>query len=65
MDCVFCPLGVHTLPLALLDVRVTLPPEQNVVGPPAVAVGVGLEFTVTVVADDVAEHPEPFVTVTL
>jgi len=39
------------LPLALLDVSVTLPPLQNVVGPPGVIVGVvGIGFTVTVVA---------------
>ncbi|MBI2967288.1 MAG: hypothetical protein HYY40_05680 [Bacteroidetes bacterium] len=32
--------------LAALDESVTLPPVQNVVGPPAVMVGVGLELTV-------------------
>jgi hypothetical protein len=47
------------LPLALLDVSVTLPPAQNVVGPPGVIVGVaGAGFTVTLVAADAAlEHP--------
>jgi hypothetical protein len=39
------------LPLALLEVSVTLSPAQNVVGPPGVIVGVaGSGFTVTVVA---------------
>jgi hypothetical protein len=39
------------LPLALLDVNVTLPPSQNVVGPPGVMVGVaGVGLMVTVVA---------------
>jgi hypothetical protein len=46
----------HWLPVALLDVSVTLPPkEQNVVGPPGVIVGVaGSGFTVTVVAEEAA-----------
>ena len=48
------PFKYHWLPLALLDVRVTLPESQNVVGPPGVIVGVaGTGFTVTVVAADV------------
>jgi hypothetical protein len=39
------------LPVALLEVNVTFPPSQNVVGPSGVIVGVaGMEFTVTVVA---------------
>jgi hypothetical protein len=39
------------LPLALLDVNVTLPASQKVVGPSGVIVGVaGIGFTVTVVA---------------
>jgi hypothetical protein len=39
------------LPATLLDVNVTLPPAQNVVGLPGVIVGVpGIGFTVTVVA---------------
>jgi hypothetical protein len=48
------------LRLALLDVSVTLPPSQNVVGPPGVMVGVaGIEFTVTAVAAEGAlEQPE-------
>jgi hypothetical protein len=41
------------LPLALLDVNVTLPGLQNVVGPSGVTVGVaGVGFTVTVVAEE-------------
>lgn len=39
----------------MLEVSTTLPPAQNVVGPPAVIVGVaGKGFTVTTVADDAA-----------
>jgi len=51
------------LPLALLEVSVTLPPLQNVVGPPALIVGVaGVGFTVTVDdAEGVLLQP-PFVT---
>ena len=44
----------------------TLPPEQKVVAPPAVMVGVaGNGLTVTTVGADVAEHPLPLVTVTV
>jgi xanthosine utilization system XapX-like protein len=45
--------------VALLDVRVTLPPVQNVVGPLGVIVGVaGIGLTVTVVIAEAAlEHP--------
>jgi hypothetical protein len=47
-------------------VSVTEPPVQNVVGPPAVMVGVaGLAFTVTAVAALVALQPLAFVTFTL
>ena len=64
MDCVVAPL-LHEYEVDALDVSVTLPPEQNVVGPPAVMVGVaGAEFTVTVVVVEVAEHPFPPSTVT-
>lgn len=64
MDCVVAPVD-HTLPVADEEVSVTEPPEQKVVGPPAVIVGVaGFAFTVTVVVADVAEQPEPLVTVT-
>jgi hypothetical protein len=45
---------------------VTEPPLQNVVGPPAVIVGVGgFAFTVTAVAGDVALQPFALVTVTV
>ena len=40
MDCVVWPPGLHTLPVALEEVKTTLPPVQNVVGPPAEMVGV-------------------------
>ena len=46
-------------------VSVTLPPAQNVVGPPAVMMAVGLALTVTAIGADVALHPLAFVTVTL
>jgi hypothetical protein len=46
-------------------VSVTLPPAQNVVGPPAVMLAAGLALTVTDVGDDVALQPLAFVTVTL
>ena len=49
------PLRNHWLPVALLEVSVTLPPAQNVVGPPALTVGVaGIGLTVTVVAVEAA-----------
>src|SRR5258708_2929341 len=44
-------------------VSVTEPPAQNVVGPPAVIVAVGLALTVTAVGAEVALQPAPFVTV--
>lgn len=40
-----------------MAVSVTEPPEQKVVAPLAVIVGVGAVPTETVVAADVAEHP--------
>ena len=55
----------HEFPLAADEVRVTDPPEQNVVGPPTVIVGVdGVVVAVTTVAVEVAEQP-PLVTVTV
>jgi hypothetical protein len=63
IDWVVAPL-LQRLPVALDEVRVTDPPEQNVVGPLAVTVGAGTLVTVTVVALEVALQPL-LVTVTL
>jgi hypothetical protein len=50
------PLRYHWLPDAELEVSVTDPPVQKVVGPPGVADGVdGVGLTVTTVPDDAAE----------
>ena len=48
----------------MLEVKVTEPPAQNVVGPPAVIVGTaGKAFTVTIVGElAVLKHPAGFVT---
>ena len=54
------PSLYHWLPVAEEEVKVTLPPVQNVVAPPAEMVGVGgIGFTVTVVPGD-AELLQPF-----
>jgi len=54
----------QVLPVALDEVNVTDPPEQKVVAPLALIVGVvGVVFTVTVVGLDVALHV-PFETET-
>ena len=56
----------HWFPLALLEVSVTLPPVQNVVGPPGVIVGVaGIGLIVTVVASDVGLTQPEIVTITV
>ena len=56
IDCVVEPSD-QVFPEALDDVKVTDPPEQNVVAPPAEIVGVeGKGFTVTVSGLDVAKH---------
>ena len=56
----------HWFPDALLDVSVTLPPVQNVVGPLGVIVGVaGVGLTVIVVDADAALGQPPVVTTTL
>ena len=45
----------HKYVVPTLEVKVTLPPAQNVVGPPAVIVGVaGNALTVTTVANEEA-----------
>ena len=55
IDCVVAPVD-QTLFVADDDVNTTEPPEQNVVTPPAVIVGVvGIGFTVTTVAVDVSD----------
>jgi archaellum component FlaF (FlaF/FlaG flagellin family) len=64
IDCVVAPVD-HEYDVPLDAVSVTLPPAQNVVGPPAVMVAVGFALTVTIVGADVALHPFAFVTVTL
>ena len=46
-------------------VSVTLPPAQNVVGPQAEIVAIGLAFNVTAVAALVALQPFALVTLTL
>ena len=55
---------LHVFPVAELEVKVTEPPAQKVVGPLALIVGVGgFGFTVTVVEVEVAVQPaEPTVT---
>jgi hypothetical protein len=65
IDCVVAPVD-QRLPVADDEVKVTLPPVQNVTGPPAVIVGVaGIGFTVTVVPADAAEVQPALVTVTV
>ena len=64
MDCVVAPVD-QRYDAPLDAVSVTLPPAQNVVGPPAVMLAVGLAFAVTTVGDDVALQPFASVTVTL
>lgn len=64
MDCVTAPVD-QVLPVAEDDVKVTEPPEQKVVGPLAVIVGVaGTGVTVTTVAAEVEEQ-DPLKTVTV
>jgi len=53
-------------PVAVFDVRTTLPPSQKEVIPPAMIIGVaGAEFTETVVVSEVALQPLLSVTVTV
>jgi hypothetical protein len=60
------PLRYHWLPVALLEVSVTLPPAQKVVGPPALIVGVGgIGLTVTVVIAEEALLQPLVVTMTV
>ena len=64
MVCEVEPL-LHNQDVPLLAVRLTDPPTQKLVAPPAVMVAVGNALTVTIVALDVAEHPFALVTVTV
>lgn len=64
MDCVVSPVD-QVFPVAAEEVNTTDPPEQKVVGPPAVMVGVaGGGPTVTVVPA-LVELQVPFETVTV
>ncbi len=62
--CVVAPFD-QVFPVAELEVKVTEPPEQKVVGPPAEIVGVvGVGLTVTTDEAEVDEHnPSEKVTV--
>jgi hypothetical protein len=64
IDCVVAPVD-QRYDAPLEAVRVTLPPVQNVVGPPAVIVGVaGTALTVTAIATE-ASLLQPFVPVAI
>jgi hypothetical protein len=63
MACVVAPL-LHNHELPADAVSTTLFPSQKVVGPPAVMLAAGNEFTVTTVGAEVRLHP-PVVTTTV
>jgi hypothetical protein len=64
MDCVVAPFD-HKLLLAEEDVSTTFPPEQKVVGPPAVIVGTaGTGLTVTETAEEIGDVHSPVVSET-
>ncbi len=64
IDCVVAPFD-QIFPVALLEVNITLSPEQKVVGPLAVTVGpAGVGLTVTVIAFEGAETQLPSSTTT-
>jgi hypothetical protein len=64
IDCVVAPFD-QILPVALLDVKITLSGVQNVVGPLAVMVGVaGSGFTVTTIGAEKDEQPKILVRLT-
>ena len=64
MDCVVAPFD-HKFPVAADEVKTTVPPEQKVVGPLALIVGViPVEETDTTVGAEVAVQL-PLVTVTV
>ncbi len=55
----------HVFPVTLLETRLTLAPEQNVVGPLALIVGAfGIGFTVTKIGAELDEQPFASVIVT-
>lgn len=61
IDCVVAPVD-QTFPVPCDEVKVTDPPAQKVVGPPAEITGaLGFEFTVTTTGAEDAEHPPPLV----
>ncbi len=65
IDWVVSAPGVQLLSIELLDVRTTLSPWQNVVGPPAVIVGTaGKGSTVTTVTVEESVQPAPVVSTT-
>ena len=65
MVCVVAPPGVQTFPVADDEVKFTLPPEQKLVGPEGVMVGVaGNAFTVTVIVLEGKEVQPPLFTTT-
>lgn len=65
MEAVVAPVD-HVLPDAAEEVSTTFPPPQNVVGPPAVIVGVGGRgLTDTVVPAEAGEVQPPEVAVTV
>lgn len=64
MACVVAPV-FHKYVVPEVEVNVTLPPWQNVVGPPAEITGVaGKGLTVTIVPADDTVHPFAFVMIT-
>lgn len=65
IDWVTCPV-LHSLPVASLEISITLSPWQKVVLPTTVIVGVaGIGFTVTTVGAEVAEQPVELILVTV
>jgi hypothetical protein len=64
IDAVVAPVD-QRYEVPLDAVSVTLPPVQNVVGPPAVMLAVGIVFAVTTAGDDVVLQPLALVTATV
>lgn len=61
IEAVVAPV-LHKYDVPALAVKVTLPPEQKLVAPPAVMFATGAAFTVMAVPAEVDEQPEAFVT---